>query len=358
MLVSLYISQKDVRDWVDTTILRKTLTENDIQTISLNTDKTNQVHVFSNYIAMLNEKKVTLYNSYGEKITDIDVNINNAIYDSSNKYMVVAENGGKELCLILDKTYLWSTTTDSDILQVHVNQNGYVAVVTTDITHKSIIILYNSEGKKLFTSYFSSTRIIDLSISDDNKYIAVGELDSAGTVIQSNIKIISIENAQKEPENTIIYTFNAEQGSLISNVEYQQNGQIICVYDDHVAAIKNEENQEILKAENKVYVSNELNNSVVYLEEQSEGVFKVSSNIHIINTLNNKDTTYELDDVVKDIYTNEEIIAVNAGTDIYFINTKGWLLKKYSANQEITNVKISENLAAIIYKDKIEIIDI
>ena len=139
----------------------------DVNTINLNTDKSNQVHVYSKNIAVLNEKVVTIYNSYGEKIANIDVNINSGIFDSSDKYLAIAENKGKSVCLVLDKTYLWSVETDSDILQVHVNKNGYVAVVTTDLIHKSLLILYNSEGKKIFTSYFSSTRIVDVSISND-----------------------------------------------------------------------------------------------------------------------------------------------------------------------------------------------
>ena len=34
------------------------------------------------------------------------------------------------------------------------------------------------------------------------------------------------------------------------------------------------------------------------------------------------------------------------------------LIKKYTSNQEITNVVLSNELAIIIYKDKVEIIDL
>ena len=49
-------------------------------------------------------------------------------------------------------------------------------------------------------------------------------------------------------------------------------------------------------------------------------------------------------------------IAINLGTDIYFINTKGWLKKKYSANEEIRNIIVSDRIAAIVFRDKIEIL--
>ena len=58
------------------------------------------------------------------------------------------------------------------------------------------------------------------------------------------------------------------------------------------------------------------------------------------------------------IFARDNIIAINVGTEIYFIDTNGWLIKKYTANQEITNVKVSESLAIIIYKDRIVIVDL
>jgi len=36
----------------------------------------------------------------------------------------------------------------------------------------------------------------------------------------------------------------------------------------------------------------------------------------------------------------------------------GWLKKKYSSNQEIKNIVLGNNLAGIVYKNKIEIIDL
>lgn len=360
LMISLYISEKGVRDWVDVHLLRKNLTEEDIEVINLNTDKNNQIHVYSKYIAILNDKAVTLYNVYGEKVTSFNVNINTAIFDSANKYLALAEEKGNEVCLLLDKTYLWSNNVEGEILQVHVNQNGYVIVITTDVTHKSILTLYNPEGKKLFTSYFSSTRIVDATISKDNKYIAVGELDTSGAIIQSNVKILSVENAQKDTDNDIIYTYNADSGNLISNVEYQDKGQISCLYDNSISVINKNNNKELIKIDNEdiTFIANDLSNYIAYVEEESTGLFKSASNIHIINSFDEQEIVYKIEDIAKEIYTNDNIIAINVGTELYFVNTKGWLIKKYTANQEITNVMFSENIAAIIYKDKVIIIDL
>jgi len=360
LVCSLYIAQKGVRDWVDIHILGKNLTEDDTQIINLNTDKSNQIHVYSKYIAILNDKIVSLYNSYGEKVDEIKVDINTGIFDSDDKYFVVAEKQGDEVCLIFDKTYLWSENVEGEILQVEVNQNGYVAVVTEDVTHKSVLTFYNSEGEKLFTSYFASTRIIDLSISKDNKYVAIAEIDTTGTVVQSAVKIISAQNAQNDAENAITYVYNLNSENLITNVEYQANGQISYLYDNGISVIKNEKNEDIIKIENEniAFVANELKNSAVYIKEESAGLFKSESNVHMINTFNNQEKIYKLEEVAKELYTKNDIVAINTGTQIYFLDTNGWLIRKYTSKQEITNVEFSRNLAAIIYKDKVIIVSL
>ena len=355
---SLYIAQKSFRNWIDFHILGKDLTEDDIQVINLNIDKSNQIHVYSKYIAILNDKTISLYNSYGEKVDDINVDINTAVFDSNDKYFVIAEKEGNEVCLLFDKNYLWSATVEGKILQVHVSGNGYVVVITQDVTHKSVLTFYNEEGKKLFTSYFSSTRIIDASISKDNKNVAIAELDTTGTLIQSSIKIISVEKAQKDPENTIIYTYKLETGKLITNVEYQDKGQISYLYDNGISVIKDKENKDLVKIDNEniSFIANDLKNQAVYIEEKSSGLFKSESNIHIINTDNSQEKLHQLEDIAKEIYTKDNIIAINEGMEIHFINTGGWLVKKFTARQEITNVEFSNEIAAVIYKDKVIII--
>lgn len=356
----LYICQENFRNWIDINILRKNITEEDIIAIDLDTGKSNQVYVYNKYIAILNNQVMKLYNNYGEEINSISVSINKALFDSNDKYLAIAEDGGGEIYLILDKTYLWSNKTEGEILQVHVNRNGYVAIITKDSTYKSILTLYNSDGKQLFRSYFSDTRIVDVSISNDNKYIAIGEIDSSGALIKSKVKILSVEDAKKGKEDAIFYTHNAEDGKILTNVEYQTKGQVTCMYDNSIDIIYEEQNKQILNIEDKkiAFMSVDLTNHVIYIEEEKNGVFNTNSHINIINTQDNKVHTYNLEEVIKGIYSNQNVIAVNVGTEIYFLNTNGWLIRKYSTKQEITNVIFSKYLAGVIYKDKIVIINL
>ena len=359
VIISLYIAEEGFRKWVDINVFRKDIFSENTATIDLNVDKNNQIICFGKYIGILTEKNLKLYNLSGESITDISVDINTAIFTQNDKYLAIAEKKGQEFCLILDKTYLWKQKVDGEIQQIYVNKNGYVAIVTTDTTYKSIITLYDSNGKQLLRNFMSSTRVIDVSISNDNKYLAFAEMDTSGTVIKSTIKIISVEKASTNSDQAIVYSKEAGTSEMIVKIQYQEKDDLICVYDDVVKAIKdNEESEVVSKDDTMTFVSGNLNNSIAYIKEEQKGIFDSSSTLNIKNTSNNQEYKYSFDEIAKEMYTYGNIIGINIGTEMYFVNTNGMLIKKYVAKQEITNVMMSNNLAIIIYKDRIEIINL
>jgi RNA polymerase primary sigma factor len=67
---------------------------------------------------------------------------------------------------------------------------------------------------------------------------------------------------------------------------------------------------------------------------------------------------FNIEEVAKEICTSEKVVALNLGTELHIINTNGWLMKKYISEQEINDVIISDKIVGVIYRDKIEIIDL
>ena len=80
--------------------------------------------------------------------------------------------------------------------------------------------------------------------------------------------------------------------------------------------------------------------------------------INIVNVDSKETQNYIVETSVKEMYTRGDIIALNLGTEVEFINTAGWLVKRYISNQEVSNVTVSDNIAGIIYRDKVEIINL
>lgn len=257
-----------------------------------------------------------------------------------------------------NKDIVWQAELKESIEKIEVNNEGYVAVKGYDNNYNSIIILYNSEGKELFKQYLSNT-VVDISISNDSKYLAYAELNTLGILVQSNIKIISIEKALHDTNNSTVYSYETEIDKLILDIKYQKNDKLVCMYDNSIDVIENNKSREIINLKNKniTYMSIDLEDSAVIVEENSNNNL-VKSNVIVINTSNSKEHKYVLNQIVKEIYVTDNAIALNCGKELHVIGKNGWLIKKYISKKEIDNIIISKRLVGIIEKNRLLIFDI
>ena len=360
IIVGLYMTNRDVRDWIDRNIFRKEVEQDKAITIDFNETLNSNVYAFNRYIGILNQTKFTIYGNTGNKEEELEIQISNPIFSSANRFLAIAENGGQRLYLISDKNISWQAEVDGNISQIFVNKNGYVAVTITGTSHKAVIKTYSPDGKEMFTTFLASTRAVDISISNDNKYLAIAEVDTSGATIQSSVRVMSVDKAEKDPTNSLEKTYKSEAGKLITNIKYQDKSKLICMYTDSVSIIENETETELVNSSDKkiTFQSIDLENNVCYIEEKSSGLFTADSIVNIVNADTKETKQYLVNYVAKEIYTNGNIIALNLGTDIEFVSTGGWLVKRYVANQEITNIVVSDSIAGIIYRDKIEIVNL
>ena len=355
----IYIYNQPAREWIDKNILRKEVLQNNATTIELK-DEQSSIYAFNKYIGILSKTKLNIYNQSGNSEAELDIQISNPLFNSANRFLAIAESQGQKFYLIEDKEIKWETEVEGNISQINVNKNGYVAVAITGTSYKTVVEMYSPEGKELFKTYLSSSRAVDITISNDNKYLAIAEIDTSGTIIKSSVKVISIEKASTDPTNSVENTFEGENDKLITNIQYQDKDRLLCMYTDEITIIENGEETILVDNNNKkvIFQSVELTNNAVSVEEKSSGLFTANSEVSIVSTDNKETKTYTAESVAKKIITYGNKIALNLGTEVEFISTDGWLVKKYIANQEITNIVMSETIAGIVYRDKIEIVNL
>lgn len=361
IISAIYINNKNVRVWIDKNIFRKEVIQNNLPTIELNESDTQNVYAFNKYIGVLSKNQFVIYDNSGKKQDELNIEITKPIFNSNGRHLVIAEEKGQKVYLITDKGIAWEKSVEGNISQVEVNKNGYVAITIVDTINKTVVAVYDNTGNWLFNNILSTTRVVSTSLSNDNKYLALAEIDTSGTQIQSSIKVMSIEEGKNNPSNSIKKVYNSEKGDLITEIKYQEKDKLLCMYTDKIDVIKTDETVETI-SENKdkkvSFTSIKLSNSAVTLEEKSSGLFTADSIVSIINPDNKNISTYTTEAVTKEIYTYDNIIGLNLGAEVEFINTSGWLVKKYTAEQEITNIVLSNSMAGIVYRDKIELINL
>ena len=114
----------------------------------------------------------------------------------------------------------------------------------------------------------------------------------------------------------------------------------------------NEDNPKI------TFADIELSNYVFRTYEKSTSLFSADTIIEMQNTSNGKENVYTIEEVAKSVVSNNNVIAVNLGNEVYFVETNAWLIKRYSSSQVIEKIILGDGVAGIIYSDKIEIVNL
>ena len=359
VLTCIYFNNINFRKWCDENIIDKEISQTNVKNITISKDENVQVFAYDKYICVLRKKTLEFYNRIGKKENTIEVDITNAEFSASGRYLAISEKNGQKFYLISGKEKIYENEIEGNISQISVNRNGYLSVVISNTSYKSVVDVFDKDGKEIFRTNLRTARVVDVSVSQDSKYLAIAEVDLSGIIIKSSIQIVSMELAQTNPEDAFVNKYEASVGKLIMNIKYEEKNNLICMYNDSIDILVENENKEFIKYEEKklAFVTIELNNRIILVEENSSGEYTSDTYMNILNPQNGKAKKYITSNVAKSIITSENKIAINFGTELHIINIEGILIKKYKSNAEINNVVMTDNLAAIVYSDKITIIN-
>lgn len=356
-IISLYVANEDVRDWMDEYIFRKNIIDEDLPSISIENENAS-IYAYDNHIVILKDNKLSIYNSSGKEETTINVQVNNPMYESNGKYLLLADKGGQNVYLIYNTSLRWQKTMEGNVSYMAVNKNGAVGVVLTGTTYKSVIVMYGITGNEEFKTYLSSTVATSLAISENNEYLSFAETNTSGTVISSEVKTVSVEKAKNNPSEAIVYKYNEENNNLIINIEYNNND-LICQYDSSVYKYLEGNSEKILDlSNNTLFLDIEMTGYINKIEETSLGILSSEYQLKTINAKNLSENTYLLDQMPNGLYLSNNIIAIDMGNEILFLNHNAWLLKHFTSRQNYKNIVIGDNVAGIIYRDRVEIISL
>ena len=341
VLIVVYFQNTDFRKWCDENIIKKEIQQENTKYIDIDGDDNTKVYAYDKYICVYRKKVLEFYNRAGEKSGSIELSTNNPMFTTAGRYLAICNE------------------IEGNIKQINVSKNGYVSVVISNTSYKSIVDVFDGSGKEIFKTNLMS-RVVDISISQDNKYLAIAEVDLSGIIIKSRIQIISIELAKTDSEKAIQYKYEATNNKLIMNIEYQEQNNLICMYNDSVDILQEQNNKENESFKNKKisFMTVQLNNRITLLEEKSTGEYTADTKVRIIDPVTLKEKEYTINGVAKAITTSENRIAINLGSELHIISKNGILLQKYISKTEINDVVMTDGVVGVVYRDKIQIIDL
>lgn len=199
VLTCVYFYNVNFRKLCDEKIINKEVAQSKVKSITINKDENVQVFAYDKYICILRKKTLEFYNRIGSKEGAIEIDITNAEFSAAGRYLAVCEKNGQKICLISGKEKMYENNIEGNITQISVNRNGYLSVVISNTSYKSVVDVFDRNGKEIFKTNLRTARVVDVSISQDSKYLAIAEVDLSGIIIKSSVQIVSMDLAQTNP---------------------------------------------------------------------------------------------------------------------------------------------------------------
>lgn len=349
-----YTTNSSFRNYIDTKLLNKHVSKNNLATIEINSDDNPTPFAYDDYIGVLRKNRLLIYNNKSNLLNELTINITTPFIYSNGKYVTISEKDGNKFYVINNTNLLWQGKIDGKIEKININQNGYVSIIASNSTYKSIVIVFDNNGNELFKTFLPSTYAMCSAISTNNSFLAIGEVNYSGTVIKSNIRIMSIDSAK------IIYNYSAPNNDVITNIKYADKEKAICMFTNSIVSVTSNGNNVLYNMNNNIAFSTiNISNHFAVVEGESSGLFSHKYQLKIYPINSNNENLYFLDNKLpKQMLANGKIIALNYGSEVDIITQNGTLKKNYISSKQIKDLIVGESIVGIIYKDKIEIIDV
>ena len=358
VFIALYMANKSFNSFIDTYILRKRISEKDVNSLTIDTDNLSLIYAYDKSLVVYADGSINFYNTDAKQIGNIELTLSKPIADSEGNYLALADYGLQKVCLIKSNSLVWQKDIEGKISKVSVNKQGYIAVSVTGTTYESIVMLFNEKGDLLFSKYLSNY-VIDVDISEDSKYLAIAEVDNSTILPVTKIEIVSIELASTASDNdATVNTYEADSNELLTGMKYQSKNILLCSFENYVLKMTASSSERMYDfSELTDYLEVNFRRGFVRIDKEESSVFKSDYRLKVTNE-NNVEKVYIIEGSIKSLVCKDDKIALNLGKEVQFVNNNGWLVKKFVGNQEVKSVLVSSNLGIIVFKDRISIVNL
>ena len=358
IILGLYVGDEKSRYWIEKNILGTSIEEEDLPKIEYEQDKNIKVIAYQDYVATILENQLKIYNKNGKLETEISINVTNPIFATNKKYLLIGDLEKNNLYMIYKNTLQWEKKLDDEITSLTITENGAVGVILTNKTYKSIISVYNITGTEVFKIYLSTTHANKMTISNDMKFMSFIEFNFSGTTTESKVKTVDVSKVKNSATDAIIHTYLPENDEVIVNIKYYKD-KLIVLTDNAAYLYQNGNKNEIYRFNDRTkFADINLDGKICVVEESQKSIMNNDFEIKIIDPETKKENINQLKSTIKNMNCYGDVIIAETGNEAKIINKLGWLIKTFKTSRNIKQISMAQNVVAIIYKSKIEILSI
>lgn len=299
------------------------------------------------YFVMLSDTHMYIYSLDGKLKDTRQHDYTSSILKYANNRALVYESGGKNFKVESPRSTVYSKTMDNSIVFARINDNGYVAVVTTAEMYSCELTIYNEYGDEVYQRGCVD-RIEDLSFTSDNNGCVLATVSALEGQIVTNIMYLNFSNQEETWTTDPIET-------LCLDIQLTEDGNIFLFGDTKCAYYDMQGNQLGGYSYKNDLISGSCDNGKCAILFDNEERRKTT--MLLIKDVESSPIELVVDNDIKKIYVEGNLVYVLKNDSLETYDFDGNLL----ATSEVSDVykdfvKINDEIFLISYNniDKIE----
>lgn len=288
---------------------------------------------------------ISLFDKKGRVLWESQTSVVNPILKAEGNYIVLAEKGGRRVCLFRDRELVFSVDAENDILNAELSSSGDVALVTKKEFYKNAICVYNKNGEQVFAWNSGADTIVSADISSSSRTIAASLVNTEERM-KSYVMIFDIN--QKEANQNIEFT-----ESVIFDTEFV--GETLNVTgDNRITGLSISGDVEW----NQLYIDDILNLTVCDADGNRVVVSENNNIPKLVTYSGNGKEKKNVDlEIIPDcVDISDNIIVFNSERVVVFGNPSK--LEKYITSMDIQNLKVTgKESFVVVYNNSLEFVN-
>ncbi len=149
---------------------------------------------YKNYLLMLRGDRVELYKTDGTRYMTKRISMSNPTVKSSDKYFLIYDLGGYDLRLYNTVDVIYEETFDNTIYIADINNKGYLALLTHDVSFASQLLVYDEDMKKVFEWNSADKYTPCMEMLKDGQRIATASFSSDVGTATTTFNLFNIKS--------------------------------------------------------------------------------------------------------------------------------------------------------------------
>lgn len=292
----------------------------------------------SNYISFID--------SAGNTKWEKDTSVADPILSVDGRYAALAAQGGTKLCMYSGEELIFECNTSDKIKNMRVSANGDVVLVCDRENYKGAIVVYNKDGKEIFSWSSGKNDVINADISSASRRVAAALLNTDKKVY-SVIKVFDITSKVNSTETVF-------DDTVIFNIDYAGDAvtgfgdnSLVCVTSTgKVISDKRFDQVDISR-----YAFDSEGNRLIHFDSAGIPVFHLYGKKGVLKS------EMLVDNSADCIAVKGDLVLYNDSRDVILRRMGSDRINEYTATMDILDlVLINTRVYGIVHSNSIEIV--